>query len=119
MEITYSYDIHELKALPLAGDLEKVITEVVYSYIGTTEDNIESKYPGRTALPAPEDDSFIPVSDLTPEIVIAWIEANENIEMMQNAIERHIEQQTGLFFKGATLPWAEVAEETAEEVTEE
>ena len=107
MNITYTYEIQELKAMPSIGDLEKVIVEVVYSYIGTSEDNITSQYPGRTVLPAPASESFTAVEDLTPEIVISWIEANANLEVMQNAIKHHIEQQTGLFFRGQTLPWVE------------
>ena len=107
MNITYTYEIQELKAMPSIAGLEKVIVEVVYSYIGTSEDNITSQYPGRTALPAPTSESFTAVEDLTPEIVISWIEANADLEVMQNAIKYHIGQQTGLFFRGDTLPWAE------------
>jgi hypothetical protein len=115
MNITYTYEIQELKAMPSIGDLEKVIVEVVYSYIGTSEDNITSQYPGRTALPAPASDSFTAVEDLTPEIVISWIEANTDLDVMKNAIKYHIEQQTGLFFRGQTLPWAEPISETSTE----
>lgn len=106
MAITYSYQIHELKAVPTVGDLEQVVTEVRYSYIGTDENNITSTYPGRTLLPAPDSINFIPVDQLTEELVIQWLEANANLDTMKQAIEAHIEQQSGVIYKGSTLPWA-------------
>ena len=106
MAITYSYKIQELKQGPSVGDLEQVITEVAYSYIGTDENGVTSIYPGRTVLPTPNSGSFTPVSELTPEIVIEWLEANANLDMMQAAIEAHIEQQSGVIYRGSTLPWA-------------
>jgi hypothetical protein len=106
MAITYTYDIHELKAVPTVGDLEQVITEVFYSYIGTDENGIISQYPGRTALPTPDSESFTPVNELTPELVEEWLEANANLVEMQRAIEAHIEQQSGTILRGSTLPWA-------------
>jgi len=110
MVITYTYDIHELKAVPSVGDLEQVITEVVYSYIGTNEDGITSMYPGRTTLPTPDSEEFTPVNELTPELVEEWLEANANLDVMKQAIEAHIEQQSGTIYRGSTLPWAPVME---------
>lgn len=106
MAITYSYQIHELKAVPTVGDLEQVITEVRYAYIGTDENNITSTYPGATALPTPDSADFTPIDQLTEELVIEWLEANANLEIMQAAIEAHIEQQSGVIYRGSTLPWA-------------
>lgn len=108
MAITYTYDIHELKAVPSVGDLEQVITEVVYSYIGTDENGITSTYPGRTTLPTPDSEEFTPVGELTPELVEEWLEANANLDVMKQAIEAHIEQQSGIVYKGATLPWSPI-----------
>ena len=113
MAITYTYDIHELKAVPSAGDLEQVITEVVYSYIGTNEDGITSMYPGRTTLPTPDSEEFTPVEELTEELVIEWLEANAELNLMQAAIEAHIEQQSGVIYKGNTLPWVPAEEVVA------
>lgn len=106
MAITYSYQIHELKAAPTVGDLEKVITEVRYAYIGTDENGITSSYPGRTVLPTPDLANFIPIDELTEELVIEWLEVNANLDVMKQAIEAHIEQQAGIIYKGDTLPWA-------------
>jgi hypothetical protein len=106
MAITYSYQIHELKTIPTVGELEQVITEVFYSYIGTNEDGITSQYPGRTALPTPDSESFTPVNELTPELVEEWLEANAELNIMKQAIEAHIEQQSGTILRGSTLPWA-------------
>jgi hypothetical protein len=106
MAITYSYQIHELKEVPTLGDLNNVITEVVYTYTGTNEDGITSLYPGRTALPAPDSESFKPTVELTEEDVINWLEVHANLTAMQYAIQQHIEQQSGVILRGSTLPWA-------------
>ena len=106
MAITYSYQIHELKAVPTVGDLEQVITEVRYAYIGTDENNITSTYPGRTALPTPDSEEFTSIEELTEELVVEWLEANADLNIMKQAIEAHIEQQSGVIYKGSTLPWA-------------
>lgn len=110
MAITYSYQIHELKEVPTLGDLDNVITQVNYSYIGTDEDGITSTYPGRTTLPTPDSEAFIPTADLTEEDVIEWLEANAELNVMQAAIESHIEQQSGVIYRGSTLPWAPAVE---------
>jgi hypothetical protein len=106
MAITYSYQIQELKAVPSVGKLEQVITEVVYSYIGTNEDGITSTYPGRTSLPLPDSKTFTSLNKLKEETVIEWLEANADLNIMKTAIEAHITQQTGIIYKGSTLPWA-------------
>jgi hypothetical protein len=111
MAITYSYQIHELKEVPTLGDLNNVITEVRYRYIGVNEDGIMSEYPGRTSLPTPDSEAFIPTVELTEEDVIEWLEANADLNVMKQAIEAHIEQQSGTIYRGSTLPWAP-AEET-------
>jgi hypothetical protein len=112
MAITYSYQIHELKEVPTLGDLSNVITEVRYSYIGVNEDGIMSEYPGRTVLPTPDSEAFIPTVELTEEDVIEWLEANADLNTMKQAIEAHIEQQSGTIYKGSTLPWAPAETET-------
>jgi len=112
MAITYSYQINELKSLPSIGDLEQVITEVRYTYTGVDENRIISHYPGRTLLPTPNSEEFTPIDQLTEELVIEWLEANADLNTMQHAIETHITQQSGVIYRGSTLPWA-----TEEEIT--
>lgn len=111
MAITYTYEIHELKETPALAGLEKVITEVVYTYKGINEEGIQSPYPGRTVLPEPSPESFKPTAELSKEDVIGWLEAHANLEVMQQAIEKHIEQQSGIILRGSTLPWAPASEE--------
>lgn len=110
MAITYSYQIHELKEVLTLGDLNNVITEVRYSYVGTDEDGITSTYPGRTALPSPDSEAFKPTIELTQEDVIGWLESHADLNIMRQAIEAHIEQQSGIIYKGSTLPWAPAEE---------
>lgn len=111
MAITYSYRIEELKEGPQTGSLENIISEVIYTYKGVDENGFTSSYPGRTKLPSPSEEMFTPLNSLTEEVVIGWLEANANLDVMKQAIEHHIEQQAGITYKGSTLPWAP-AEET-------
>jgi hypothetical protein len=46
------------------------------------------------------------VNELTPELVEEWLEANDELNIMKQAIEAHIEQQSGTILRGNTLPWA-------------
>jgi hypothetical protein len=110
MAITYSYQIHELKEVPTLGNLNNVITEVVYTYVGTNEDGIISPYPGRTKLLSPNPESFKPTVELTEEDVIEWLEAHADLEIMKRSIQQHIEQQSGTILRGSTLPWAPTEE---------
>jgi hypothetical protein len=110
MANTYHYRIYSLKATPTLGDLEKVITHVEYAYIGTNEDGVTSTYPGRTALPTPDSESFKPVEEISEEDIISWLDTHANLELMKSAIDAHIEQQAGIIYEGDTLPWASVEE---------
>ena len=108
MAITYTYNIQELKLTPIVGDLENVITEVIYSYVGTDENGITSTYPGRTTLPTPTSSSFTAVTNLTPELIVSWLEINANLDEMKRAVQSHITQQAGVIYKGDTLPWTDI-----------
>lgn len=108
MAITYTYNIQELKLTPIVGDLENVITEVIYSYVGTDENGITSTYPGRTSLPTPTSTSFTAVTNLTPALIVSWLELNANLDEMKRAVQSHIAQQAGVIYKGDTLPWTDI-----------
>jgi hypothetical protein len=116
MAITYSYQNYELKAAPIVGDLEQVITEIAYSYVGTDENGITSVYPGRTTLPTPNSEAFIPVGELTEELIIEWLKANADLEKMKQIINTHIERKSGIIYKGNTLPWSPVVEASVSEL---
>lgn len=111
MAITYSYDIQSLKQGPAVDGLEQVITQVDYTYTGTDENGVTSNYPGRTTLPPPNSELFTPITELTPEIVISWLEDNADLIQMRKSIDYHIEQQAGVIYRGHTLPWALPVEE--------
>jgi hypothetical protein len=113
MAITYTYEIHDLKIEPTLGSLDKVVVAVAYSYVGTNENQIKASFPGITELPEPNSQAFIPIEELTPEVVVEWIEANTSLEPMQLSIQGTIEQQSNAILKGSTLPWAPIIETVA------
>jgi hypothetical protein len=106
MEITYKYQDYELKTVTL-GELEKVIVEVRYNYIGECEDGIKSSYPGRTILPQPDSENFKSFEELSEEEIITWLDSLADITNMRSLIQQHIEQQSGVIYKGDDLPWVD------------
>ena len=104
MEINYKYQDYELKTVT-SGELEKVIIEVRYNYVGESEDGIKSTYPGRTTLPQPDSDNFKSFEDLSEEEIIIWLDSLADIVNMRTLIQQHIEQQSGVIYKNDDLPW--------------
>lgn len=112
MEITYTYEIHELKETPIVGDFNNVITEVIYTYKGTSDEGISSTYPGRTSLPAPSE-GFKPTVELEEQDVISWLDNHAQLNIMQGVIKEEIRKQSGVILRGSSLPWYQPVEETA------
>jgi len=111
MAITYTYEIHDFKIQPTLGDLQKVITAVSYSYIGTDEKGNKSAYPGSTELPAPNTDSITPIEELSPEAVKQWIEANTDVKAMQKIIRANLKRELQTEQSLSTLPWSTAQQE--------
>jgi hypothetical protein len=90
------------------GELASVVKHVEWTLEGT-QDGQTFALPQKTTMGEPDAEDFIPLASLTPEVVVAWIEAAH--ETMP-AIKEHIQSVlTKMVFEAAlepaSLPWAE------------
>jgi hypothetical protein len=59
---------------------------------------------GSIGLDAPED-NIIPYADLTPEIVIGWVQDKLNVEEIETALQAQLDQQRTPT-TAAGVPWS-------------
>jgi hypothetical protein len=60
---------------------------------------------GSIGLEQPDPDSVIPYADLTPEIVIGWVQDKLNVQEIEAALQAQLDEQHAPA-KAAGLPWA-------------
>ncbi len=109
MNITYKYEIQELRCEPAIGSLAKVITGIVYEYIGESENGITSKLPGIVVLGVPVEDSFTPIEEISEATVISWIESIADVDLAKQMVSEEIKYKSGLIYKGDSLPWNNIS----------
>jgi hypothetical protein len=60
---------------------------------------------GSIGLEQPDPDDVIPYSDLTPEIVIGWVQDKLNVEEIEAALQAQLDEKNAPT-KASGLPWA-------------
>jgi len=105
MAITYNYNIQELRCEPSIGELNKVITEVIYEYVAESDNGITSRLPGMVKLAEPADQSFVPVEEISKETVVSWIESIADVELAKQMVGEEIKYKSGFIYKKNYLPW--------------
>ena len=110
MAITYTFTVNKIEIAPALGELADVITRVRYDYEGVDENGIKGTFAGVTPLPAPETTDIVPLTEITEEIVIGWLEAYADKPHMQERIQKQIEGQVAPKYVDIPLPWAPVEE---------
>lgn len=92
MANTFTYDIIQYNVHNQLDDNENVIYEILFSIHGVNDDDPtkEEKIHHTISLEAPDGD-FIPVDDLTKEIVLSWIQADASDEIIKTEINDRIE----------------------------
>ena len=60
---------------------------------------------GSIGLEQPDPNNIIPYADLTPEIVIGWVQDKLNVEEIEAALQAQLDEQHAPT-KAAGLPWA-------------
>lgn len=110
MAITYTFltdDTMQLEVAPVLGNLTDVVTRVRYNYVGVNEDGVDGTFAGATPMPLPEDtENYIPFADLTPDEVVAWLEATADVAHMQERIAKQIEAKIHPMYEPIPSPWA-------------
>ena len=92
MANTFTYDIIQYTVHNQLDNNENVIYEILFSIHGVNDDDPtkEEKIHHTISLEAP-DENFIPVDDLTKEIVVGWIQADNMDQVIKTEINNRIE----------------------------
>ena len=80
------------------------IVIVVHYTVAANDGTYGSSAYGSVGLEAPED-NIIPYADLTPEIVIGWVQEKLNVEEIEAALQAQLDQQRTPT-TAAGVPWS-------------
>jgi hypothetical protein len=102
----------------LDEQLDKVVTTVHWRYRGTDEDGITAETYGAQSVGQPNPDAFTPYPQISEEQVIGWMEANMDVEVMNQTIANQINSIKNPTKVKLKAPWNTpvVGEEIGEEV---
>jgi hypothetical protein len=102
MTTTFKWDIAQLERTTADG----VVFTVHYT-VAASDGTYSSSAYGSIGLEQPEDD-IIPYADLTPEIVIGWVQdklgGTEKVDEIEAALQAQIDEQRNPS-KAQGLPW--------------
>lgn len=85
--------------------LQKVVTTVHWRYKGTDEDGVTGETYGAQPIGEPNPDAFTPYPQISEEQVIGWMEANMNIEAIQETITSQINLIKTPVTETLSAPW--------------
>jgi hypothetical protein len=107
MTITYTWLVEQLDCAPTLNSQTNVVSVVHWRVNGTNGTHNATAY-GTQFLPYTEDSPFTEYSDLTPETVIAWVQAamgDEQIQAIQTDLDNQIVSLANPPIISPTLPW--------------
>jgi hypothetical protein len=114
MNITYGFTDLEIEIAPTLNGMEQVITRVHYKYRATDLDsNIYADYESFHNFDLSEDASFIPFSELTPELVSSWLNEAIDTDILEPYLAIKVEDLLTSKYVKVKAPW-----ETEETVVE-
>ena len=73
MATTYSMQISQIQVKWDEGTFQNVITSVTYNMTGISDDGIKKIMSKQIPLPPPSSPDFVPIQDVTEEMVTNWI----------------------------------------------
>jgi len=130
MPITYTWTPTTLVGYPTFDGQTDVVTRVFYTVLADGGEGHTADYSNFEYTPLNPDVPFIPYADLTPEIVIGWVQTNlgsERVAAIEESLSIQIQRQVSPPPEPDVLPlpWPtpeppapEVAETPAPEVPE-
>ena len=120
MANTYKFHINAVDVHTKVGELDKVVYNVHWSYIGQNEDGITASMIGVQRLSEPEAETFTAFESLVQADIVAWIEPLLSTEDMQANLDAQIAEKVAPTKQTLQVPVSLVSEEaTEEEATEE
>jgi hypothetical protein len=130
MPITYTWTATALIGYPVFDGQTDVVTRAAYTVLGDDGEGHTADYSNWQETPLDPSVPFIPYADLTPEIVIGWVQSNlgpDRVAAIEESIAITIQRQVTPPPEPEVLPlpWPtpeppapEVAETPAPEVAE-
>lgn len=114
MNITYGFTDLQIDIAPNMNGMEQVVTRVYYKYRATDLDsNVYADYESFHNFDLSENASFIPFSQLTPELVASWLNEVIDTNILEPYLAIKVEDLLTSKYVKATAPWetpeAEVA----------
>jgi hypothetical protein len=91
------------------AQLERHTADGIVTTVHYTVDANDGTYSagayGSIGLEQPDPDNVIPYADLTPEIVIGWVQDKLNVEEIEAALQAQLDEKHAPT-KAAGVPWA-------------
>lgn len=109
IEYSYVWDANSLGAVPEIDGMQDYVVVVNWRYRGTVpqpdanDDIMVDQYGQQTFQVKPDQPDYVPFNELTQEIVIGWLNLDE--EAMQLAISKQIEAILNPPIIFPPLPW--------------
>ena len=108
MPITYIWTATSLIGYPILDGETDVVTRASYTVLADDGEGHTADYSNFALTPLDPSVPFIPYVDLTPEIVIGWVQeklgGTEKVDEIQAALQAQIDQQrTPTTAQG--MPW--------------
>jgi hypothetical protein len=90
---TYKFHINAVDVHTQVGDLEKVVYNVHWSYIGEDENGNSASIIGVQSVDEPSADSFTAFDQLIQDDIISWIEPKFVLSEMQSNLDAQIAEK--------------------------
>jgi hypothetical protein len=100
MTITTTWNIAQLERHTADG-----IVMTAHYTVDASDGTYSAGAYGSIGLEQPDPNSVIPYADLTPEIVIGWVQDKLNVEEIEAALQAQLDEKHAPT-KAAGLPWA-------------
>ena len=111
---TYKFHINAVDVHTQVGELEKVVYNVHWSYIGEDENGNKASIIGVQSLEEPNADSFTAFESLVQSDIIGWIEPLMEIADMQANLDAQIAEKVAPTKQTLQVPVSLAGEETVE-----
>jgi hypothetical protein len=90
--VTYTWEIIDKPIAQSVKNYTDVVLAVIWKLIGTDEEGKSADILGTTFF-MPPTENFIPIEEVTDEVIISWVSAKENIEHYKTEIQFKINKQ--------------------------
>jgi len=106
MAINYTLNILKLKVLEHYNGLNDIVSEVVFEYKGTNENNISFALENTMEFLEADSSNYIEYNNLTKQDIDNWIKSRFDVTTMNKTIETEILKKSRPALVEKQLPWS-------------